>query len=346
MGHRVGVIGLGKIAAGGMTAYGSPDDPAAYNHCAGIFRSAGVELAAGADMMEEARARFRENWTPYVGQVPLYGSDVELLEKESLDVVAICVRGPLHYEVALRAIEAGPRVIFLEKPPTCSLAEMDDMMRRAADKGVCILASYSRHWATHVLGLQKQVAGGLIGRVEKCVAYSRGLALSMTSHATDLMCQFCGYAPVAVFARGHIEAETREGYEAEPHADGMVVEFSNGALGFQVGGKTDHKQLYADIIGSDGFARVGMYLEPAAWDGEGKSIDLAARGIRKEPVSVFTVAYDQIAAYLDGGAAPDCSGEDMIAVNEIGFAAIESIMTDSRISIPNVERQRRIHANG
>ncbi|MBT5876435.1 MAG: hypothetical protein HOH43_23630, partial [Candidatus Latescibacteria bacterium] len=73
-------------------------------------------------------------------------------------------------------------------------------------------------------------------------------------------------------------------------------------------------------------------------------IDLSAE--MPENKSVFAVAYEQIARYLDGGALPDCTNDDFAAVHEVGFAAIESVNTGQHISIPNQRRDRLIFANG
>ena len=62
--------------------------------------------------------------------------------------------------------------------------------------------------------------------------------------------------------------------------------------------------------------------------------------------SVFKVAYQQIVNYLEGGDLPHCSQENYIAVNEIGFATIESGVTGHTIEIPCQERSRLIYANG
>ena len=58
MQYRVGVIGLGKIAA----MYGTPADAAPYCHIGGILKSDRVKLAAVSDLSEDARAKFREVW--------------------------------------------------------------------------------------------------------------------------------------------------------------------------------------------------------------------------------------------------------------------------------------------
>ena len=125
-----------------------------------------------------------------------------MLADERLDIVAICVRGPHHFAVTRDVLATSCRAVFLEKPPTCSLHELDELLRLARAKSVPIIGSYSRHWAPHVLRLQELVAGGLIGDVRSVVGYCGGLFLSFASHTTDLICQFAGYTPLTVIARG------------------------------------------------------------------------------------------------------------------------------------------------
>jgi predicted dehydrogenase len=136
-----------------------------------------------------------------------------------------------------------------------------------------------------------------------------------------------------------------EGYEPEPHLGSMVIEYADGVAGIQIGEAGEYGSFYCDVIGSEGRARAGIYTAPFACDKKGQAIDLAALGIPAN-ASPFKVAYDQIAAYLDGGPRPACTDEDWIAVHEIGFAGIESCLTDRRIALPNADRARRIFANG
>ena len=351
--YRVGVIGLGSIAEG----YGQPDDPNSYCHVAGILHGRSVELAAVADLQEERRQGFREKWGGVLGSFADYASHQDLLE-ENPDIVAVCVRGPQHSAVMMDVIAAGPRAIFLEKPPTCSLAEMDEMVAAARAKSIPITVSYSRHWAPHVLRLQKLVQEGLIGDVQTVVGYTGHSFLSFASHVTDLICQFAGYCPRAVFARGRVSGEAPEGYEPEPALDAMIVEFAgriaddpHGIAGFQVGVNGEHGGFYCDVFGTKGLVRAGIYIPAHARDGEGKTLDLSEHGMPEnaadaERPSVFTVAYDQIAGYLDGGPLPACTNQDFIAVHEIGFAGIESVLTNRRVELPNTNRTRKVFANG
>ncbi len=75
------------------------------------------------------------------------------------------------------------------------------------------------------------------------------------------------------------------------------------------------------------------------------SVDLTEHGM-PAAASPFKPAYEQIADHLSGGPLSDCADDHFVAVHEIGFAGIESILTHRRIEIPNKNRTRRIFANG
>jgi len=339
--HRVGIIGLGHIASGGS----KPGDPYPYTHVGGIRLSKKVELAAVADLSPKARDAFRDTWAAHFPGVTSYESGDAMLESEALDIVGICVRGPHHHAVTMRVIASGTKAIFLEKPPSCSLAEMDEMVAAAHAAAVPITVSYSRHWSPTVTRMAELIQDGLIGEVRSVVGYCECGILSSCSHVADEMCQFAGYGPTAVFARGTIQGEVPEGYEPEPDVGAIMIEFANGATGIHVAADGEYGAFYCDIYGSEGRARAGLHTAPGAWRPGGEAIDLSELGL-PEPASVFQVAYDQIADHLDGGPLPACTNGDFVTVHEIGFAAIESIATGRRVEVPNVNRTRKVFANG
>lgn len=335
--YKVGIIGIGSIAEG----YGKPSDPNAYCHSGGILHSKQVELVGVADLDEERRTRFRNKWGASFPAVAYYDSAAAMLATEPLDIVAVCVRGPHHYQVMMEVLATAPRAVFLEKPPTCSLAEMDELVALAGD--IPIVVSYSRHWAPHVLYMQRLVEEGLIGEVKSVVGYVGGGVLSFASHLSDLICQFAGYCPQQVVAQGTFDqGEVPDGFEPEPQLQGMLIQFANGVSAVHVGQSGDHGGFYCDVVGMEGKVRVGMYIEPKAWNKENAEIELQV----PEKQSVFTVAYGQIADYLDGGPLPHCTNANFIAVHELGFAAIESMVTGQRVEIPVQNRTRKIYANG
>jgi predicted dehydrogenase len=342
--YKVGIIGLGSIAA----RYSKPSDPYPYCHTGGIRFCDATQLVAVADLSEERRNEFRQTWGPAFpeGSITYYDSDSEMLEKEQLDIVAVCVRGPYHYEVTMRVIEAGTKVIFLEKPAGCSLNEVDEMTEASDKKGIAIVVDYSRHWAPHLIKIQELIEDGIIGEIQSVIGYCGGGTLSFAIHTTDLICQFAGYDPESVSAvirQG--SGNVPDGYEPEPSTSGAVIQFSSGVIGYQVGKHGTAPAFAADVLGSEGIIRAGMYIGAMVRRKSGEIVDNASLGM-PENASVFKVAYDQIAAYLDGGPLPHCAREDYMAVNEIGFAMIESGITGQRVDIPCQKRDRFIFANG
>lgn len=336
--YRVGIIGLGKIAA----SYGKPEQAAPYCHVGGIRHSRRVTLAAVADMSEPATAAFKETWESSLDAPPAYYTDSQaMLAKEQLDIVAVCVRGPHHLNVMKQVLAAKPRAVFLEKPPTCSLAEMDELIALGKAAGVPITVSYSRHWTPKVMRMAQLVREGLIGKVTKVISHCGGTFLSFGSHNTDLMCQVIGYDPVAVYAVGNVPSvDVPAGYEPEPTIDTMMVEYASGVTGVQI----DDGGMWAEVLGTEGRARLGMYIDPIAFNKDGQPIDVLS--LMPENRSVFEVAYDEIAEHLDGGPKPACTDEAWHIVHEIGFAGIESVHTKARVTLPNTQRGRRVFANG
>lgn len=341
--YRVGVIGLGNIAA----RYSTPDDPYPYCHVGGIRLCKATQLVAVADLSKERREEFAKTWGPAFpeGSIRSYESEIQMFENETLDIVAVCVRGPWHFPVMKNVLRAEVRAIFLEKPMGCSLAEVDEMTAVANAKGIPIILDYSRHWGPHLLRLQELVKNGLVGEVQSVIGYCGGGVLSFAIHTTDMICQFAGYDPISVSGTVEGGGEAPSPYESEPAIVSAQIAHRSGVQSFHVGRHGKAPAFAVDVLGTEGQLRAGFYCETFFRDKDGKRVDNATLGLPPHE-SVFKVAYEQIAAYLDGGPLPHCSGKDYLAVNEIGFATIESAHTGKRIEIPSSHRTRLIYANG
>jgi predicted dehydrogenase len=305
-----------------------------------------VELTAVADITQEAHDTFMEQWGDKFPDTKHYSDYADMFAAEELDIVAVCTRGPHHYTAMMDVIKAAPKAIFLEKPATCSLEEMDAVVDAAKAADIPITVSYSRHWGPHVLRMAELIKDGLIGEVTGVVGHCGNSLLSFTSHQTDMICQFAGYDPVAVYARGTVpETDVPDGYAPEPALQSMVIEFASGLVGTQVATEGELGTIAVDIQGTEGRACVAFYKPPVAWNKKGEPIDLNKLGL-PENASPFKLAYEQIVAHLESGPLPHCTNENFIAVHETGFAAIESILTGQRVEIPNVNRGRKVFANG
>ncbi len=340
--YRVGIIGLGNIAS----RYSNPDEPYPYCHVGGIRFCQTTELAAVADMSPERQTEFQQTWAPAfpANTINYYETDVEMLENENLDIVAVCVRGPHHYQVMQNVLKADIKAIFLEKPAGCSLEEVDAMTAGADAKGIPIIVDYTRHWGPHLIHLQSLIRDGLIGEVQTVIGYCGGGILSFAIHTTDMICQFAGYAPISVTGfvagGGNVPAP----YEPEPAIVGATIRFKSGTVGHHVGNHGARGAFSVDILGSKGTVNAGFYTQTVV-QVEGKRIDTTTLGF-PENASPFKVAYQQITDFLDGGALPDCARDEYTAVNELGFATIESGLTGETIQLPSKHRKRLIFANG
>lgn len=111
---RIGVIGMGKIARD--------------QHLPSIEGNARFHLAA---TVERAGVRTELNFTDYR----------EMLRSADLSAVAITTPPGPRYDIARDCIDAGMHVL-LEKPPTASLAEIEDLRQRAADRGLTLFATW------------------------------------------------------------------------------------------------------------------------------------------------------------------------------------------------------------
>ncbi|MBT3268743.1 Gfo/Idh/MocA family oxidoreductase [Candidatus Poribacteria bacterium] len=341
--YRVGVIGLGAIAA----RYSNPEDAHPYCHVGGIRHSDTTRLVAVADMSQERRDEFAQTWGPAFpdGSINYYETDTQMLESEDLDIVAVCVRGPHHFAVMQDVLKADLRAIFLEKPAGCSLAETDEMARIANDRDIHIVVDYTRHWSPALLRLQDMVKDGLVGEVQSVIGYCGGGVLSFSIHNTDMICQFAGYDPTAVSASIRGGGDAPDGYEPEPAPLASTIEFASGVQGFHVGNHGKAPAFAVDVLGSEGQLRAGFYLQPTLRNADGAVVDNATLDLPGN-VGPFKIAYEQITGHLDGGPPPHCAGSDWVAVNEIGFATIESGMTGARVDLPCANRDRMIFANG
>ncbi len=106
-------------------------------HAFSYARNQGVEIAAVAaiDNLEP----FAKKWS-----IPkAYADYKEMLSKENLDLVSVCVPNSLHHPVALAAAHAG-RHIFCEKPLATTVADAREIIDVCRQSGVKLF--YGEDW--------------------------------------------------------------------------------------------------------------------------------------------------------------------------------------------------------
>ncbi|HEX7929843.1 MAG TPA: Gfo/Idh/MocA family oxidoreductase [Sphingomicrobium sp.] len=136
---RIAIIGFGKIAAD--------------QHVPSIAGNPRFELVATSSRSGQ-------------GVEPVFSDWRELLEKvEGLEAVAITTPPSVRHEIARKCISRGLQVL-MEKPPTATLSEVDDLACFAEAKGVTLFATWHARHNPAVTAAAKALAGKRISEMQ------------------------------------------------------------------------------------------------------------------------------------------------------------------------------------
>jgi len=142
-------IGVGFIGCGGIHNAHAPhlvDNPDAYIACA-------------MDVSEDAARAHCEK----------YGTEAwttdrdELLARDDVQAVVICIPTGYHPEAAIAAAQAGKHVLC-EKPMAMTVAECEQMAEACEQAGVVLQIGFVRHFSNEWLKLREVIQEGMIGR--------------------------------------------------------------------------------------------------------------------------------------------------------------------------------------
>lgn len=142
---RIGIVGAGWAAR--------------VIHLPGL-RAAAMPVAAICDMdPTPARALAEQYGIPAV-----YSDWREMLAKEHLDAISVCVPNRHHHDITVAALDAGAHVIC-EKPLGASLAEAQAMFAAAARSGRILMAGQSWRFGAAATAIKRVAAAGELGEV-------------------------------------------------------------------------------------------------------------------------------------------------------------------------------------
>ena len=121
---RVGILGAGIMGSTHIQAVKKLAE----------WKMKDIAVTAIADRMEERRKKAAQEWP----EAAIYEEAEELLEKEELDAVHICLPSYLHAEYAVKAMEKGIPVL-LEKPACLSEEECERLLETQKRTGVKVM---------------------------------------------------------------------------------------------------------------------------------------------------------------------------------------------------------------
>ena len=209
----VGIIGAGGIAAAHAKAY--------------QMLGAKAHLVGVVDIDEDRARAFARRY-----EIPIWSSeDDDLLKRDDIQVVSLCLPHHLHAPVAIAALQAGKHVL-VEKPMAISLEEADAMIRAAQKAKRRLSVVFQLRFESDVQRARLILNRGLIGKPfyaeASCLWWRRpmyyentwrgkwateggGAVINQAIHHLDLLIYLLGmpqrvYAEIDTVAH-HIEVE-------------------------------------------------------------------------------------------------------------------------------------------
>ncbi len=260
MSLRYALIGCGRI---------SP------NHIAAALENK-LEIVALCDLDKVKMTDIVENFS-LNKDVRLYIDYKEMLEKEDIDLIAICTESGKHGEIALDCIDRGVNLI-IEKPIALSLQEADEIIKRSKKKNVKVSACHQNRFNKSIKKIREAMEDGRFGRLLYGTAHIRwnrgadyynqapwrgswlqdgGALMNQCIHNIDLLRWMMGDEIEEVF--GMTDRLMHDYIEAEDLGI-AVIRFKNGSYGIVEGTtniypKNLEETLY--IFGEKGTIKAG-----------------------------------------------------------------------------------------
>jgi myo-inositol 2-dehydrogenase/D-chiro-inositol 1-dehydrogenase len=175
--------------------------------------------------------------------VEVAASAEELITADDVDAVAICTSTDTHIDLLVSAAQAD-KPVFVEKPLSLDLAEVDRGMEAVRQAGVPVQVGFNRRFdASHEL-VKSRVAAGDVGEVHlvrissrdpapppiSYIEVSGGIFLDMTIHDFDMARFVTGSEVVEVYATGGVRVDAAIGDAGDLDTAVIVMTHEDGAI--------------------------------------------------------------------------------------------------------------------
>ncbi len=285
----------------------------------------------------------------------------ELLGREDIDVISVCVPSGLHSEIIQRAAQAGKHVLS-EKPLDITRQKMDAAIEATRQAGVKLGCVFQRRTSVFNQEVRRMIHEGELGRVlyadlsgkeyrapeyyltadwRGTIALDRGCLMNQGVHAMDLLLWLVGQPVVEV--AGFWDHLARD-IEAEDTIVGSL-RFANGALGqvlFATSSSRKGLPGHIGIHGTEGNVILGG-AQPLI-ERNGQDVDLSHL---IAPRGTDAVTADQLAApqghdfhardlieAIDEDRDPFITGESARTAVDVILALYEASDTRSVVKLP------------
>ena len=325
---RAGIVGCGRI---GCAFDDDQEQRRVRTHAGAYVSTPGVDLVALADLDKTKLDRYGEKF----GVLARYQDYREILAQERLDILSVCTWNDTHREIAERAVEAGVKAIFCEKPIAESLAAADAMIRRCAEAGVILMVDHQRRFDRFHQQVASYLQEGRLGRVQQVTCYYTAGIANTGSHLLDLLRFFFGEVEWVQGVFSHNPSPNLH----DPNVDGWL-QFKSGLLAaVQACDVRNYTIFEINALGTLGRLRVMSHGHEAQFEEVRESTRFAGYHELHPatppvdpsgPREFMLQAVAHLLDCLDRGQKPLCSGEDGRRALEIICALRESADADGR----------------
>lgn len=179
---RAIIIGCGKIA-GGHDTYNSS---MIRTHAKAYKENHRTELIGVCDVDIDAAKKFANKW-----KVSYYTDSIDqLLDECRPDIVSICSDVNSHYEITKQVIKFGIKNIWLEKPATRNIKQLNLITKLASSHNTNVMVGYFRRHHKNINDLNNTFFK--LGQIQHVNCYyTKGLE-NNGSHLLDLIINFFG----------------------------------------------------------------------------------------------------------------------------------------------------------
>lgn len=331
--YSVGLIGTGPkqraVTRGGGFAIGRV-------HADNWRETDGARLTAACDIREENLNAFLADY----GLAEGYADYREMLRESKPDIVDICTWPGLHFEMAMAAVEAGAKGIYLEKPMVLSLGEGRQLVEACAANSVKLIVSHQRRFEPDFRAARTWMNEGRIGRVleiQGVICGEDADLLSWGTHWFDMFSFLLNDEPVeSVMAQTDCtKGKINYGHRVEDSAV-VEVEYANGVRCYLRGDFTFNQRPFIRIIGDKGMLELGQGLR-GLYEGNSGWTRYES-GVDKPFKSAYVDAMQDLVDCIREDRTPVLDGRVALRTTEVIMAAYESSYRRGRVRLPLAEQ--------
>jgi len=269
---RAAIIGTGRI---GSALERDPLRTKPHTHAGWYVSHPHILLSGGADTNADRLRAFGADWG--LPAESLFAAYPDLLAALAPDLLSICAYAPDRVAMALAALDAGVRGLWLEKAVATSVVSACQLRAAAIAAGASVVVNHPRSQDPHYRAVRRLIDDGTLGPLESVHVVFSGHLIHTGTHAWEVLDGWLGpWAEVRCWPDPTGTGDRTEPSGSRPHAAGesrapspgadadacdiggrVHIRFANGVDAFVSGGRKSYFVFQFDLIFAQGRVHLG-----------------------------------------------------------------------------------------